>query len=238
MGSSSAPAIEFPAPGAELQYQTPAPAALVVQSPEEYTATAEHLKTIKAFQRRVTEWFAPLKRKANEAHAALCTEERKLLQPSRDDEDRIKRALTVYDDEQTRKRREEQIRLQREQRERDEADRLAAAAALELQGNATGEAAYHDAAAQLLASPAALAPVEPITPPTPKVAGLMFRETYGAEVVSLMTLVKAVAAGQQPIGLLMANQSALDGQARSLKGSMAIPGVRLVVTKTPVTRSR
>lgn len=238
MPVSSAPAIEFPTPGAELQYQTPAPGALVVQSPEEYTATAEHLKTIKEFQRRVIDWFRPLKQKANEAHSALCREEAKLLSPSKADETRIKLALTAYDDEQTRKRNEERIRLQREQREREESERLAQAAALELQGAATGEAAYRDAAEQLLASPTALVPVEPSTPPVPKVEGLSFRETYSAEVLNLMTLVKAVAAGQQPIGLLLANQSALDGLARSLKSSMAIPGVRLVVTKTPVTRTR
>ena len=210
--------------------------ALVVQSPDEYRDTAEHLITIKAFQRRVKDWFAPLKQKAFDAHKALCTEELKLLRPSQDDESRIKRALTAYDDEQNRIRREEQIRLQQEQRQKDEDERLAQAATLELQGTATGEAAYHDAAAQLLEQPLALTPVEPRTPAAPKVQGLSYRETYSAEVVSLMTLVKAVAAGEQPIGLLSANQSALDGQARSLKASMAIPGVRLVVTKTPVTR--
>lgn len=237
MSISTAPTIDFPSPGAELVYETPAPGALVVQSPEEYTATAEHLKTIKAFQRRVTDWFRPLKNKAFDAHKALCTEELKLLRPSQDDESRIKRALVAYDDEQARIRREERIRLEAAQRQRDEDERLAQAAALERQAAATGEAAYQEAAEQLLAQPLALTPVEPFTPAAPKVQGLSYREIYSAEVVSLLTLVKAVAAGQQPLGLLQANQSALDGQARSLKTSMAIPGVQLRVTKTPITRT-
>jgi hypothetical protein len=228
--------IEFPSPGAELTYQTPAPGALVVQSPEEYSATAEHLKTIKTFQRSVVDWFRPLKAKAKAAHDGLCIEERKMLQPSYEDENRIKAALVAYNNKQEQLRREETLRLQREQREREEAERLEQAAALECEAQATGEAGYQEAAQHLLDAPMAISSVEPETPATPKVEGLSYRETYRAQVLDLMMLVKAVAAGQQPIALLLANQSALDGMARSLKTSMAIPGVRLLCDKTPVTR--
>lgn len=226
---NTAPAIEFPAPGAELTYQTPAPAALVVQSPEEYTATAEHLKTIKEFQRRVIEWFRPLKSKANEAHAALCREEAKLLSPSKTDETRIKLALTAYDTEQERVRREERVRLQQEQREREESERLAQAAALELQGTATGEAAYHEAAAQLLEQPLALAPVEPQTPAAPKVQGLSYRETWTYEVISDALI---------PREYLKRDDVKIAGVVRALKSSASIPGIRVVCEKTPVARTR
>lgn len=238
MASPATQLFEVPKPDASLTYQTPAPGKIVVRSQEEYAAAAEHLKTIKAFQRRVTEWFAPLKKKASDTHRALCEQERKVLQPSVQDEQRIKRALVAYTDEQERKRREEQERLRQQAREREEAARLEQAAALEREAKATGNVTFQEAAEQLLEAPIPVAAIEPVTPPPPKVEGLSYRETYRAEVVDLMTLVKAVAAGQQPIGLLAANQSALDGMARSLKQSFAVPGVRLVCDKTPVTRTR
>lgn len=235
---SSAPAIEFPSPGAELTYQTSAPAALVVRSPDEYIQVAEHKKTIALFKRTVKEWFAPLKRQADLLHADLCAKEREALQPALDDEARINRALVAYDTEQSRIRRDEQIRLQREQRERDEQQRLEQAAALEREAKATGEASLQEAAQALIDAPIVLARVEPQTPAAPKVEGLSYRDTYGSEVLDLMTLVKAVAAGHVPLGYVMACQSALDGSARALKTSFAVPGVRLVHTRTPVTRTR
>jgi hypothetical protein len=170
--NANAPLFDLPKPDASLAYQTPAPGAIVVRTQEEYTRVAEHLKTIKAFQRRVSEWFAPLKKKASDAHRALCDEENKALRPAAVDEKRIKDALVAYTSEQERIRHEERIRLEREAREREETARLEQAAA------------------------------------------------------------------QQPIALLCANQSALDGQARSLKQSMAIPGVELLVEKTPIARMR
>ncbi len=235
---SNTPVIELPIPDASLTYQTPVRGELVVRSQEHYTRVAEKLKLVKAFQRKVTDWFAPHKKRASDLHRALCDDERKLLQPALEDEQRIKRALVAYTIEQDRIRREEQQRLQREAREREEARRLDEAVALEDEGRATGDVAYHEAANHLIDAPIASTPIEGLTPAAPKVDGLSYRDTYRAQVFDLMTLIKAVAAGQQPMALLQVNQSALDGLARSLKTSMAIPGVQLVIDKTPVTRTR
>ncbi len=236
--SSPTPVIEFPVPDASLTYQTPAPAAIVIQTQAEYTRVAEYLKTIKTFQRKVADWFAPHKKRASDAHRALCDDEKKLLQPSLNDEQRIKRALVAYTNEQDRLRREEQALLQREQREREETARLEQACALEREGHATGDAAFHDAAAQLMEAPIPTAPVAITTPAPPKIDGLSYRETYRTEVIDLLTLVKAIAAGHQPLALVCANSTVLDGLARSLKSSFCVPGVQLVVDKTPVTRTR
>ena len=79
-------------------------------------------------------------------------------------------------------------------------------------------------------------PVVAATPAAPKVSGLSFRETYKAEVTDMRALVQAVASGAQPITLLQANQTALDGMARALKEALAIPGVRLVKDRIAASR--
>lgn len=238
MASPPSTVIELPSPGAELAYRTPSEGAIAITSPEDYTAVAERLKTIKAFQKRVREWFDPLKRKANEAHTALCHEERKLLAPSVQDADRHERAMTAFVTEQDRKRREEERRLREEQRRQEEARRLEEAAALERESRATGDEALQQAATSLIEAPLPVMPVVVSTPAPPKVDGVSYRDTYRAEVFNLDALKKASIEIPSFAGLVVPNQSALDGLARSLKTSFDVPGVRLVVEKIAVTRSR
>lgn len=228
--------IELPSPGPELAYQSPVSGPLVVTSTDEYTRVAEHLKTLKTFQARVAQWFAPLKQKAQAAHRALCDEERKILQPAVDDEVRIKRALVVYTTEQDRIRRDEQQRLREEARRQDEQRRLDEAAALEREAQATGDVSLQEAAEALIATPAALMPVEPETPAAPKVEGLSYRQVYRAEVVHLPALVKASQDVPAFAGLVEANQAALDALARGMKEAFSVPGCRLVIEKIPITR--
>lgn len=66
----------------------------------------------------------------------------------------------------------------------------------------------------------------------PKVAGLSNRDNWRAECVDLKALVQAVAAGQAPLSLVMANDKVLGQQARSLKEHFIAPGVRVWNDKT------
>lgn len=199
---------------------------LTIQTAEEYAAEAERLKGIKLFQRRVTEFFSPLKKKASEAHRALCDAENKALKPAQDDEAAIKRALGTYDAEQDRIRHEEERRLREEARQREETRRLEEAAALEREAAATGDEELREEAAALIAAPVE-APVVTIQPTTPKVAGIVRREVWKADVTDLAKLVKAAAENPQYLNLLLANNTALQQMAKALKGAMAIPGVRV-----------
>ena len=104
---------------------------------------------------------------AQAAHRALCDEERKLLQPAQQDEQRIKSALSAYATEQDRLRREEQRRLEQEQRRADEERSIAEAAALEREARATGDAAFQDAANALIEAPAVMTAIEPTTRAAP-----------------------------------------------------------------------
>jgi hypothetical protein len=82
-----------------------------------------------------------------------------------------------------------------------------------------------EAAEAVLDAPVAAERVK--MPEVPKADGTSYRETWSAEVVSLAALVKAVAEGKAPIAYLEANTQALNAAARTFKGTVEIPGVRI-----------
>lgn len=61
-----------------------------------------------------------------------------------------------------------------------------------------------------------------------RVEGVSYRDNWRAEVTDLLALVKAVAAGKITLDALMPNEVWLNVQARALKNSLAVPGVRAV----------
>jgi len=133
--------------------------------------------------------------------------------------------------------REQADRVQRELQRAAESQRLAAAVALETQGD-------RDGAERLIAAPLVVPVVSPApvfvprpVAPTPKVEGVSFRDAFHAEVYDLLALVKAVAAGQAPLALLHVNTTALNGLARSLKGALVIPGVKVVSDRVAAVRA-
>lgn len=151
--------------------------------------------------------------------------------------------------EEARKRHEqEQQRLKAEaeaESKRLKDEQAAIAAELEKHG-------FAEEAAQVMAEPIE-APVIAVAPPPivqvpivmpkpvnlpPKVQGAHIATTYSAQVTDLKRLIAEVAAGRQPIAYLIANQSALDGQARILKKEMNIPGVAVVENSSMKTRSK
>lgn len=123
---------------------------------------------------------------------------------------------------------------------RKEAEALAAAAAeAEAKGDILGaqETAQEAiAAAQVAESITHMAPV-PVAAPA-KLAGVSTREDWKAEVVDLLALVKAVAAGEASIELLEANQKVINQRAKALKGEFKVPGIRAYFTETMSARAR
>lgn len=188
-----------------------------------YASACEFLKGIKGLRAEIAETFEPHIRRAHEAHKALLKEKSDAEAPLADAERIVKAALVTYDQVQERARREEQTRIQAELRRQEEERRLNEAIALE----DAGEAAEADA---VLAAPVDV-PAVAVAPATPKVSGISYRETWGAEVTDLAALVKFVAANPQFAGLLTPNMPALNAQARSLKGQLQIPGVEAVCTR-------
>ncbi len=197
--------------------------ALCIADADGYHAACEFLKGVKALRAEIAETFEPHIKRAHESHKALLKEKADAETPLLEAERITKAALVDYDHAQEQIRRAEQARLQAELRQREEARRLADAVALE----SAGEQAEADA---LIDAPIEV-PVVAVAPMTPKVGGIVYRETWSATVTDLGALVKHVAANPALAGLLSANMPALNAQARSLKGQLQIPGIKAVCTR-------
>lgn len=140
----------------------------------------------------------------------------------------IKRACLAFDGEQDRKRREAEAEAAR--RADEERKRLEAQAAEQRKaGNV--ETAHAIAQAATFVAPA------PVAIEKPKIAGEATREIWRAEVEDLVALAKAIADGRASSENILPNMPALNQQARALKGSLAIPGVKAVCERVLATRA-
>lgn len=201
-------------------------AEIVVSTADDYVLLSQDLKLTKAYVSKVEAFFKPLKQAQDRAKLALLDAERERLRPALDYEARVKRALVTYDTEQERLRRVQEQALREQARQREEAMRLEQAAALEREGMA------EEANELLEEAIAAPAPDVQVEKATPKVEGISYRETWQATVTNPMALIRFVAAHPQFEHLLTPNLPALNGLARSLKGAMAIDGVKATSTKS------
>ncbi len=196
---------------------------LCIEDAVSYAQACEFLKGIKALRAEIAETFEPHIKRAHESHRALLKEKADAEVPLAEAERIAKAALVVYDQQQDCIRRAEQERVRAELK-RQEEERLLAEA---LDAEAAGDVETADA---LISEPVHV-PTVAVAPSTPKVSGISYRETWSAEVTDLAALVRYVA--QHPLfaGLLSPNMPALNGQARSLKGQLQIPGVKAVCTR-------
>lgn len=82
-----------------------------IHTDDEYRAAAEFGRLLKQKSSQVTEFFAPMKKAAHEAHKHICDREKAMLAPIANAEKLLKRTMGEYQMEQQRKRREEEERL-------------------------------------------------------------------------------------------------------------------------------
>lgn len=107
--------------------------AIAISSQADYESAATFAKYIKQRSAQVTDFFAPMKKAAYDAHANICAREKQMLAPLVAAEKTLKRTMGDYIMEQERKRKEEEERLKKLAQE--EADRkLKEALALEAAG--------------------------------------------------------------------------------------------------------
>jgi len=212
---------------AEAQELAQSSQCFAVTTAQEYEAVGGKLTTIKALERRIKDFFAPHKTAAQAAHKGLVEAEKRELAPLLEAESAIKRAIVAYETEQERLRRQRAAELAVEARRIEEEERLREATALE----AAGETAL---AERVLEAPIDTPAIVVERPKAP--TGIAMRTTWRTEIVDKMALIRAVAEGRAEAGLLTVNQSALDGMARSLKGALSVPGVRVVAEKSVAAR--
>lgn len=202
--------------------------ACVITTQSEAESANAALRDIKAMSKQVTERFEPAVTAANRAHKELTKLRASLLDPLERAEKIIKSKLGEFMMAEQRKADEARRAAEREAQARAEEERLAHAASLKRQGRTLEAAAELDApvvAAPVLAPPAA-----------PKIAGTSVREMWTGRVDSLLALVQHVAANPSLIGLLKADQSAIDALARASKHELRIPGLTAVCNATVSVR--
>lgn len=226
-----------PAPAAEALTWPEKAAGLAVFDSPTYTIAGEFLKGIKALRARIAETFDPHIARAFQAHRALVKEKADAEAPLQVAERAIKDKLVTYDQAQEQIRLAEQRRLQEAARKAEETRRLAEAAAMEAEALANGDTALQAEAEALIAAPVET-PAIIIEKSTPKVAGISYRVTYAAEVVSLPALIGYVATHPDQINLLLANTVALNQMARAMKMALHIPGVKVIEKRDIAAGSR
>ena len=179
-----------------------------------YAAANNLIARLQSVRKEVVARFADPKKKAAEAHKAVCELEKSFLAPV-DEKIRLLKTSTTnwYTAEQRR------IEAEAE-RKRKEAEELAA---LSAEAEAQGDA---DTAAEAVAA-AALA--EATVTAMPKCTGTSMREVWKAVVVDV---------SQLPRQYMIVNQSMLDKMAQATKGAVPVPGVRFEKTYVNATRAK
>ena len=202
-----------------------------------FEKAGEFLKVIKGLRAKVNAAFDPIIDKAHEAHKEALAQKRKAEAPLVEAEGIIKPRIAGYLQQKERERREEELRLRREAEERERIRLQAEKDAMieELVEEDKFEEAAKIIDQEVVVEPASVHVYVPNN--VEKVEGISVRKNYSAEVVDLMALVKAVAAGQVPVQALQANMVFLNQQARAYKEGLSYPGVRVVITGNVAARS-
>jgi uncharacterized protein YajQ (UPF0234 family) len=208
--------------GMDLQGQAKA---LEITTPETFEIAGGYLKAIKALGKEVGDTFKPVIAKAHEAHKAALEAMGKHQAPLDDAERALKGKMTVYVEAERAKARAEQARLEAIERKRIEDERIAEAQEMTESGRS-------DIADQMLDAPVVVAPVK--VQAEIKLDGVHFSEKARADLVDLMALVKAVAAGTVPLEALSPNMPALNAWARA---GREIPGVKIIIETIAAARS-
>jgi len=191
---------------------------IIIKDQNQYDTANSFILTIKKLQKEVKDSFGPIIAKAFQAHKEAKAQETRHLEPLLKAEELVKGKMLGWLREQERIRQEMERKLQAEA-EKKRQETLAKAEAAREQGKEAKAERYEEKASQIVA---------PILAPTADKGSAIVKKLYHAEVIDLMALVKAIAAGQAPIILVEANMVVLNSQARSLKETMSYPGVKVV----------
>jgi hypothetical protein len=202
--------------------------ALKITDQPSYDLAAERLLAIVELRREIIDHHAPMKRAAHAAWQEVLVAEKKHLDQVAVAEAVYKDKISAYTAEQRRieaearaKAEAEARRLAEEQRER------------ELE-QAEAEGADVEEITAMINAPLVVAPprVEPAFQAARRITTAV---NWKGQVTSLEALVKAIAAGKANIGLVMANETAINQLARATRGTLEVPGVRFF--HEPVVRA-
>lgn len=200
----------------------------VIDCTEMRVAAADDLKRVKALAKDLDEQRKEITVPLDLAKKRVMDLFRKPAEFLATAEATLKRACLTWDDEQEKKRRE--------------AEREAARKADEEKRRLEAEAKKAEAAGQIetahaIKEAAAFVAPAPVAPEAPKIAGEATREVWRAQCDDIVALARAVADGVVSPENIVPNIPVLNQQARALKGSLAIPGVKAVCERVLAARA-
>jgi len=175
-------------------------------------------KDLTRAERVVGEELDPIISNAHKAHRGLTSLKSKLILPITEAKVQVSGLMMDYEDEEKKKAKREAELLAIEEKKREEEEVIDHAANLEEAGDTEG-------AEEVMSAPIPK-PLVTVDAAVAKVKGVHGRRSWKAEVVSMIALVKHVAANPGDINLLKPNDSALNKLAQAKDGKTGIPGVR------------
>ena len=200
----------------EISYSVSVSQDIIIHNQLTLEKASDFVKGIKTLQKKVEETFNPIIQKALASHREAIAQRDKHLNPLKQAEAEIKNRISGYLAECERKRRDEELRLQREAEEKAAKER----AKLEAKAEKALEQGKNEKAEELLEKAENVEAVTPVVMPTvQKVNGISTRKTWRAEVTDFKAL---------PDEYKIADQRLLDSIARATRGQKQIPGVEMI----------
>lgn len=135
---------------------------LTINDQQTYAAAGEVGKALKSLEKEITDYFAPMKKAAHDAHKAITKKESDELAPVKEAMDVVRKTMNTYIQEQERIRQEAErkARIEAEEAARKERERLEAQALKAMEKGKDEKAeALIDQAEAVYAEPVTVAPV-------------------------------------------------------------------------------
>lgn len=184
--------------------------AIKIVDAETYSQAGEVLITIKGLRKEIGAAFDPIIKKAHEAHKEAKAQKDKAEAPLIEAENILKPAISAYDREQERIRREEEERQREIARKAEEERKLREAEQAEKEGRT-------EEAQAIIEEPVYVPPVV-LEKTTPKVSGISKQTIWKFRIVDQNKI---------PREYMMPDQVKIGGVVRATKGSIQISGVEI-----------
>lgn len=199
--------------------------AVVVNSKESYESASAMVISFDALKKKIEAYWKDPIEKAFQAHKALTAKRAEMLKPVEERRKMLAGKISAYLTEQDRIRREYQRKADEERRKREEAERAKLekkAEKAEERGNAMKAAAFREKAEDVYVPPVVVqSEVEKTT--RTEAGTISAKHELVITVTDPMKIIKAIAAGTLPIGVVTINEAKLK-QAVKLAGLTELEG--------------
>ena len=198
----------------EIEFQAES---IIIKTEADYQSAGEFGRLLKKKSAEVTEFFAPMKKAAHDAHKQICDREKQMLTPLMNAEKVIKKTMGEFALEQERKKKEEEERLRKLAEE--EANRLLAQAVeAEASGNTDVARMAMENASVIESAGRSII----IDAPQPKAEGVSMTSDWEIESID-SSLVPISIAGME---IRPVDEAAIKRLIKMSKGKIVIPGVK------------